>query len=30
LLTWDISIEIDSVDTPALTAQWLTMTITNP
>ncbi|MGK0373526.1 MAG: hypothetical protein ACJAW1_003801, partial [Glaciecola sp.] len=30
LLTWDISIEIDSIDKPALTAQWLTMTITNP
>lgn len=30
LLTWDISIEIESVDKPALTAQWLTITITNP
>ncbi len=27
LFTWDISIEIDSIDKPALTAQWLTMTI---
>ncbi|AGH44039.1 MaoC family dehydratase [Paraglaciecola psychrophila] len=30
LLTWDITIEIDSIDKPALTAKWLTMTITNP
>jgi acyl dehydratase len=30
LLTWDVSIEIESVDKPALTAQWLTMTIINP
>ena len=30
LLTWDVSIEIDSVEKPALTAQWLTMTIINP
>mgnify|MGYP006102652649 FL=1 len=29
LLTWDVSIEIDSVEKPALTAQWLTMTIIN-
>jgi acyl dehydratase len=30
LLTWDVSIEIESVDKPALTAQWLTMTIIEP
>jgi hypothetical protein len=30
LLTWDVTIEIDTVDKPALTAQWLTMTIINP
>jgi acyl dehydratase len=30
LLTWDVSIEIESVDKPALTAQWLTMTIIHP
>ena len=30
LLTWDVTIEIDSVDKPALTAQWLTMIIINP
>jgi acyl dehydratase len=29
LLTWDVTIEIDAVDKPALTAQWLTMTIIN-
>ena len=29
LFTWDVSIEIDSVEKPALTAQWLTMTIIN-
>ena len=30
LLSWDVTIEIDSSDKPALTAQWLTMTIINP
>jgi acyl dehydratase len=30
LLTWDITIEIDSIEKPALNAQWLTMTIINP
>ena len=30
LLIWDVTIEIDTVDKPALTAQWLTMTIINP
>lgn len=30
LLTWDVTIEIDSIEKPALTAQWLTMSITNP
>lgn len=30
LLTWDVSIEIESIEKPALTAQWLTMSITNP
>mgnify|MGYP000615504418 CR=1 FL=1 len=30
LLTWDVTIEIDTVDKPALTAQWLTMTIIKP
>jgi len=30
LLTWDVTIEIDSVDKPALTAKWLTMIIINP
>ena len=30
LLTWDVSIEIDSIEKPALTAQWLTMTIIKP
>ncbi|MBU3002013.1 MaoC family dehydratase [Paraglaciecola arctica] len=30
LLTWDITVEIDSEDKPALTAQWLTMTIITP
>ncbi|MFT6088189.1 MAG: acyl dehydratase [Glaciecola sp.] len=27
LLTWNVTIEIESIDKPALTAQWLTMTI---
>ena len=30
LLTWDVTIEIDTVDKPALTAQRLKMTIINP
>ena len=30
LLTWDVTIEIDGVEKPALTAQWLTMTIISP
>ncbi|WP_339722486.1 MaoC family dehydratase [uncultured Paraglaciecola sp.] len=30
LLTWDITVEIESLEKPALTAQWLTMTIINP
>jgi acyl dehydratase len=30
LLSWDVTIEIDSVDKPALTAQWLTMIIITP
>ncbi|PKI02341.1 MaoC family dehydratase [Glaciecola sp. 33A] len=27
LLTWNVTIEIESIEKPALTAQWLTMTI---
>jgi acyl dehydratase len=30
LLSWDVTIEIDSLDKPALTAQWLTMIIITP
>ncbi len=30
LLTWNVNIEIESVDKTALTAQWPTMTIIHP
>jgi acyl dehydratase len=29
LFTWDVTVEIEGKDKPALTAQWLTMTFIN-